>query len=105
MPTLRRTSTARTDMTTAEILSRLEHIKRTAGGWMARCPGHPDKTPSLSIKTGDYGRTLLHCQAGCQPEAVCAALGIKLADLFAEKPNRNGTGKQIVATYPYHDPD
>jgi hypothetical protein len=28
-----------------------------------------------------------------------------LADLFAEKPNHNGAGKKIVATYPYHDPD
>ena len=92
-------------MTTAEILLRLEHVKKTADGWMARCPGHPDKTPSLCIKAGDGGRTLFHCQAGCQTETVCTALGIKLADLFAEKPNRNGAGKQIVATYPYHDAD
>jgi putative DNA primase/helicase len=92
-----------TDMTTAEILSRLEQVKKTADGWMAECPGHPDKTPSLCIKACDDGRTLFHCQAGCQTETVCAALGIKLADLFAEKPKRNGAGKQIVATYPYHD--
>jgi 5S rRNA maturation endonuclease (ribonuclease M5) len=92
-------------MTTAEILSRLERVKKTADGWMARCPGHQDKTPSLSIKTGDDGRTLFHCQAGCRTEHVCAALGITLADLFAEKPDRNGAGKRIVATYPYHDAD
>ena len=90
-------------MTTAEILSRLEHVKKTADGWMARCPAHPDKTPSLSIKTGDDGRTLFHCKAGCQTEKVCAALGITMADLFADKPQRNGAGKKIVATYPYHD--
>jgi P4 family phage/plasmid primase-like protien len=92
-------------MTTAEILSRLEHVKRTADGWMARCPGHPDKTPSLSVSTGDDGRTLIDCKAGCPPEKICAALGITLADLFADKPNRNIAGKKIVATYPYHDAD
>jgi len=90
-------------MTTAEILSRLEHVKKTADGWMAECPGHSDKTPSLCIKTGGGGRTLFHCQAGCQTETVCAALGIRLADLFAEKSKRIGAGKEIVATYPYHD--
>jgi hypothetical protein len=92
-------------MTTAEILARLEHVKRTADGWMARCPGHPDKTPSLSVSTGDDGRTLIDCKAGCPPEKICAALGIKMADLFAEKPNHNGAGQKIVAQYPYHDAD
>jgi putative DNA primase/helicase len=90
-------------MTTAEILSRLEHVRKTADGCMARCPGHSDTTPSLSVSTGDDGRTLIHCQAGCQTESVCAALGITLADLFADKPNRNGAAKKIVAQYPYHD--
>jgi len=90
-------------MTTAEILARLEHVKETPDGWLARCPGHPDKTPSLSISTGDDGRTLIDCKAGCPPEKICAAIGITLADLFADKPNRNGAGKKIVATYPYHD--
>lgn len=70
---------------------------------MAECPGHPDKTPSLSIKTGDEGRTLFHCKAGCQTEKVCAALGIKMADLFCDKPHHNGTGKKMVASYDYTD--
>jgi putative DNA primase/helicase len=92
-------------MTTAEILSRLEPVKKTADGWTARCPGHGDKTPSLSVSTGDDGRTLIDCKAGCPTGKICAALGITLADLFADNPNRNGAGKKIVATYPYHDAD
>ncbi|MGD0511185.1 MAG: CHC2 zinc finger domain-containing protein, partial [Candidatus Micrarchaeaceae archaeon] len=70
----------------AQVEKLLAHVKKTADGWMARCPGHPDKTPSLSVCTGDDGRTLFHCKAGCQTEKVCAALGIKMADLFCDKP-------------------
>ena len=92
-------------MRTAEILSRLECVKKTADGHIARCPAHDDKTPSLSVtEKGD--RVLLKCFAGCTTESVCAAAGVKLADLFnGEKPRRNGsTAKpQIVATYDYTD--
>lgn len=74
----------------------------TANGWQARCPAHEDKKASLSISTGTDGKTLLHCHAGCTPEAVCAAVGIKLADLMP--PRIAGNGKsQIVATYDYTD--
>jgi putative DNA primase/helicase len=90
-------------MTIPEILSRLQPVTKTAAGWEARCPAHKDKKPSLCIKEGDDGRTLIDCKAGCPPESVCAALGIKMADLFANKPKRNGTGQKIVATYPYND--
>jgi 5S rRNA maturation endonuclease (ribonuclease M5) len=92
-------------MTTAEFLSRLERVNKTANGWMALCPGHPDKTPSLSVSTGEDGKTLIDCKAGCSPEKVCAALGITLADLFADKPSRKGAGRKIAAQYPYHDAD
>src|SRR2546426_892195 len=34
-------------------------------------------------RTGDGGRTLVHCHAGCSPQAIVAALGLRLADLFA----------------------
>jgi hypothetical protein len=90
-------------MTTAEILSRLKYVNKTPNGWEARCPAHDDGEPSLSISTGDDGRTLIDCKAGCPPERICAALRIKLADLFADKPKRNGQPKQIVATYDYTD--
>jgi len=92
-------------MTTAEFLSRFEHVTKTGDGWQVQCPAHNDGTPSLSIAEGDDGRTLIDCKAGCSPESVCAALGITLADLFADKPSRKGDGKKIVAQYPYHDAD
>ena len=48
--------------------------------------GHDDRTPSLSIGNGAKG-VVLKCHAGCSTEAITAALGLKLADLF------NGNGK------------
>lgn len=87
-------------MNTTSILSRLQGVKRKGEGWIARCPAHDDHTPSLSIRHGDDGRTLLHCHAGCTPEAVCAALNITTADLFADETKL--TQQQLVTTYPYH---
>ena len=90
-------------MTTEEILSRLKSVKQTSNGWEAICPGHQDGNPSLSITTGNDGRTLIDCKAGCTPDKVCTALGITLADLFTEKAKPDGQSKQIVATYDYKD--
>lgn len=64
------------------VLARLQGVRRNGSGWMARCPAHEDRNPSLSITERD-GRVLLHCHAGCTVEAVCAALKIEMRDLFA----------------------
>ena len=42
-------------------------------GWMACCPAHEDRTPSLSICDGE-DRVLVHCHAGCEQDQVIAAL-------------------------------
>jgi DNA primase len=47
------------------LLSRLTGLKQTAKGWVALCPAHADKSPSLSIRLADDGKILLHCFAGC----------------------------------------
>lgn len=65
--------------------------RKSGSGWAARCPAHEDKSPSLSIGTGDNGGAVLHCQAGCTPDAVVEALGLTMRDLFPEdraKPGR-----------------
>lgn len=73
------------------ILHRLQGVKPSNGGWVARCPAHDDRNPSLSIGTGDDGRVLVHCFAGCPAEAVCSALGITSADLFPKATPRSGS--------------
>lgn len=55
---------------------------RKTDGFMAQCPAHDDRNPSLSVKRADDGNVLVHCFAGCTTEAICSALGIKVRDLF-----------------------
>jgi putative DNA primase/helicase len=47
---------------------------RIGVGWMARCPAHEDRTPSLSICDADDGKTLVRCHAGCEQAQVIDAL-------------------------------
>src|SRR5437867_2929190 len=61
------------------------NAKRSGTGWMAKCPAHEDKTPSLSIGEGSDGRALLKCFAGCETSSVLAALNMKPQDLFPAK--------------------
>lgn len=62
-------------------LSRLARVTPCGSGWKAACPAHDDVSPSLSIGQGDDGRCLVHCFAGCTPEAVANAMGLELRDL------------------------
>jgi hypothetical protein len=49
--------------------------RRTGQGrWVACCPAHADRTPSLSIGEGTKVPILLHCHAGCDPRDVLAEL-------------------------------
>lgn len=47
---------------------------RSGSGWVARCPAHDDRRPSLSINEGEDGRVLVRCHAGCDQSAVIDAL-------------------------------
>jgi hypothetical protein len=67
-----------------DILSRLECVKGRNGSWVARCPAHDDRSPSLSVKELDDGRILMHCFGGCGTDAVLGALGLAMGDLFPE---------------------
>lgn len=48
--------------------------RKATGSWMARCPAHDDRNPSLSIRDTDDGKVLVRCHAGCDQERVIAAL-------------------------------
>src|SRR6266478_3022948 len=68
------------------VLNRLRGVKKNGAGWVALCPAHEDKKPSLSIKEAADGKALLRCFAGCELDAICAALQCGKRDLF---PKRN----------------
>ena len=67
-------------------LSRLSSIKRTGiGRYLACCPAHPDKHPSLNVRELDDGRILVKCFAGCSVEEVLDAVGLEFDALFPER--------------------
>lgn len=48
--------------------------RRTGSHWMAPCPAHEDRDPSLSIRDADDGKVLVHCHAGCDQSVVICEL-------------------------------
>lgn len=48
--------------------------RKVGRDWVARCPAHADRVPSLSISVGNSGKVLIHCHAGCTQERVIQAL-------------------------------
>lgn len=56
--------------------------------FMAQCPAHEDKNPSLGVDDkGD--RVMLRCYAGCHNDDVVAALGLEMKDLFDGEPSHD----------------
>ncbi len=92
-------------MTTAEIVQRLGAKPAGPSGWIARCPAHSDRTPSLSISEGNDGRILLKCFAGCTNNSIVSAMGLGMGDLFSERPRneRHHRRQEIVAEYVYRN--
>jgi len=68
------------------LLSRLDRVSGKEGRWIAKCPAHDDRSPSLSIGVGDDGRVLIHCFAGCSPVSIVNAVGLELSQLYHQDP-------------------
>lgn len=66
------------------ILRLLEKVKKSGNGWVACCPAHPDKNPSLGLNQGADGRVLIKCWAGCESRDVMAAIGLGMKDLYGD---------------------
>ena len=68
------------------VLPRLRKVKPNGDrSWLACCPAHDDRNPSLSVSVGDDGRVLFNCFSGCSSDAVRSALGLEWRDLHAEQ--------------------
>ncbi len=86
------------------------NVRRQGHGHTARCPSHDDRHNSLKVDEGANGEALIHCHAGCPPDKVLGALGLRMRDLFPPNGRHdrgsNGTrSRRMVATYNYHDAD
>ncbi|MGI8746718.1 MAG: CHC2 zinc finger domain-containing protein, partial [Bryobacteraceae bacterium] len=84
-------------MTLAAIV-RAMNARKSGSAWMARCPAHKDRNPSLAICEKN-GKVLLHCHAGCPQEAVIDALD-QMGVWEREEAQQS---RRIVCTYPYTD--
>jgi hypothetical protein len=58
----------------AEPLARALGGRRSGRTWLARCPAHDDREPSLAICDGGDGKVLVHCHAGCDQRDVLDVL-------------------------------
>jgi len=68
-----------------EFLSRLQKVRATGKDrWQACCPAHDDKSPSFNVMVADDGKIIMKCHAGCSVEAITAAMGMELSDLFPD---------------------
>ena len=87
------------------MLSRLDGVKRTGNGtWLARCPAHADKSPSLSIRETDDDKVLIHCHAGCSVHEIVGAVGLEISDLFPPRPvDPAQVGKPVRRPFPAAD--
>ena len=90
------------------VLGRLNRVRESGPGqWMAECPCHEDRTPSLSITQmlNEDGRILLHC-FGCEAgvKKVCDAIGLTPSQLFPKSASRGSFGQMVLTdTYTYEN--
>ena len=97
---------------TAETIARALGGHRAGATWMARCPAHEDRSPSLSISVGKGGKVLVRCHAGCDQRDLIAALqerglwqttrrhlsiGLKHRRRIAEEPDAEGQRRSAIA--------
>ena len=77
-------------MTPEEFVGRLKKVQvKGKNQWMACCPAHDDKSPSLAISTSNTGKILLKCFAGCDALDVVHSVGLELQDLFPDAYQEN----------------
>lgn len=73
-------------MAVHDLLDKLSKVKNTgANRWIACCPAHQDRRPSLTITEKDDGMVLLHCWAGCGAAEILQAVGLEFDALYPPK--------------------
>ena len=82
-------------MSAETLLNNLYKVKKVGRGkWMACCPHHEDKNPSLSITECENDHILIKCHAGCSAEEVMFSAGLEMKDLFPEIDQHSFTSSQ-----------
>lgn len=77
-------------MSAEALLSRLDKVRQTAPNrWLAKCPAHDDRSPSLSVRELEDGRVLLHDFGGCGAIDVLDSLGLEWGALYPADAHRD----------------
>ena len=72
-------------MQAEEFSQHLEKVRKSGCGFMALCPAHDDRNPSLSFRdSDDRKKLLLYCHAGCSTQKIMAAIDHNIKELFNE---------------------
>jgi hypothetical protein len=91
-------------MSAAKLLERLQGVRQTGNArWLARCPAHEDRSPSLSVRELEDGTVLVKDFGGCGAADVVAAAGLSLRDLFPERLLDDRRVRTSVARIPASD--
>lgn len=89
------------------VLPRLEAVKKSGAGFMARCPAHDDGKASLSVSTGKDHPVVFHCHAGCEADDILGKLGLTWDALSAPREARSDAewtpAGPATAVYDYRD--
>lgn len=68
------------------LLSMLEKVKRTGSdSYIACCPSHEDKNPSMTIREVEPDHILLHCFAGCDTQRILSSIGLSFNDIHPDR--------------------
>ena len=72
------------------VLARLDDPKPTTRDrWRSSCPACGGNKSALSVGIGNGDTVLIQCFKGCDVDAVVAAIGLQLHDLFPAKLTRS----------------
>jgi hypothetical protein len=80
------------------LLGKLQKVKsRGRDSWVACCPAHDDKSPSLKLDIKN-NKILIKCWSGCSTEDILGAVGMDFHDIMPDKPiyHRSSPGKPTL---------
>lgn len=74
-----------------DLLNSLDKVRKTGPNrYMACCPAHQDKRPSLTIAETDAGVVLIKCWSGCGAAEILAAVRLEFSDLYPPRTDSHG---------------
>lgn len=90
-------------MSAERLLSSCSKVRSVGPGeWIACCPAHEDKSPSLTVKELEDGTILAHCFAGCSIEEITLAAGMHIGELFPDRPKQQEHREPLKRAFNAH---